>query len=75
MPSMVTACILTMIGGDDHIISHIAPFCDPRGQHVIHHETGMIHFCTVVMKPMSHAVQCAGVQYAVIQPKAMTQHR
>ena len=63
-----------MIGRNNHLIPHFAPFRDPWGQHIIHHETGVIHFGIVVMKPMPHAVQCAGMQYPVIQTKALTQH-
>jgi hypothetical protein len=75
MTTMVTTRILAVIRRHDQIIPIVAPTVYPARQHFVHLKTSVIHFLAVVKKPMPHAVQCTGVQKAIINRKPFAQHR
>ena len=64
---MVAAFVLSVVGGDDHLVTHLAPARNEGRQHLVHDRAGMVHLLAVVEEPVPHAVQRAGVQHAIVQ--------
>ena len=71
---MMSARILTMVGGDYDLVTLRTPAFDKRGKLGIKLKTGIVHFITVMPIAMPHRVQSAAMQDAIINAKAIHKH-
>ena len=69
----MAARVLPVIRSDHNLVPCGAPLRYEGRQHLVHHKTRVVHFLTVMEKPVAHAVEGAGVQHAIVEAEPQAQ--